>query len=148
MEVWQQAFAPQAGTPIHRHDCEEVFVVLAGSGTLRVRDAAGGDVRALRFSANSTLVVQPNFVHQARPLLLLRAPRACADVGSAQVVNTGDDLLQLTVVISRPPIQVFVYDSWETPDALATPRVPYLFDRECAASSRDTGHQLESSSEL
>ena len=70
VEVWQQAFAPQAGTPIHRHDCEEVFVVLAGSGTLRVRDAAGADVRALRFRANSTLVVQPNFVHQARFLVL------------------------------------------------------------------------------
>ena len=68
--------------------------------------------------------------------------------GSAQVVNTGDDLLQLTVIISRPPIQVFVYDSWETPDALATPRVPYLFDRECAVRDRDTGHERLGSSEL
>lgn len=32
IEVWQQAFAPGAGTPIHRHDCEEVFVVLSGNG--------------------------------------------------------------------------------------------------------------------
>jgi hypothetical protein len=125
-----------------------VFVVLAGSGTLRVRDAAGADMRALRFSANSTLVVQPNFVHQARPLLSLRALRACADAGSAQVMNTGDELLQLTVIISRPPIQVFVYDSWETPDALATPRVPYLFDRECATSNAASGHDRLSSSEL
>ena len=53
------------------------------------------------------------------------------------MVNTGDVLLQLTVIISRPPIQVFVYDSWETPDALATPRIPYLFDRECAAAQLD-----------
>jgi hypothetical protein len=49
-------------------------------------------------------------------------------------VNTGVELLQLTVVISRPPIRVFVYDSWETPDAQATPRIPYLFDRECLAA--------------
>jgi mannose-6-phosphate isomerase-like protein (cupin superfamily) len=73
VEVWQQAFAPQAGTPIHRHDCEEVFVVLAGSGTLRVRDAADAGFRALRFQANSTLVVQPNFVHQARTVSRLSA---------------------------------------------------------------------------
>jgi hypothetical protein len=43
---------------------------------------------------------------------------------------------------------VFVYDSWETPDALATPRVPYLFDRECAVRDRDTGHERLGSSEL
>ena len=55
---------------------------------------------------------------------------------SAQVVNTGDELLRLTVVISRPPIRVFVYDSWETPDAQATPRVPYLFDRECLTADK------------
>ena len=69
MEVWQQAFAPQAGTPIHRHDCEEVFIVLAGSGTLRVREGAGLDVRQVPFQANSTLVVQPNFVHQVRAVV-------------------------------------------------------------------------------
>jgi len=75
VEVWQQAFAPQAGTPIHRHDCEEVFVVLAGSGTLYVRDDGGGSgVRRLHFRANSTLVVQPNFVHQVR--------RSCALVAA------------------------------------------------------------------
>ena len=66
VEVWQQAFAPLAGTPIHRHDCEEVFIVLAGRGTLRVREGAGPDIRQLPFQANSTLVVQPNFVHQVR----------------------------------------------------------------------------------
>ena len=78
VEVWQQAFAPQAGTPIHRHDCEEVFIVLAGSGTLRVRDGAGLDVRQLPFRANSTLVVQPNFVHQVRAAALHRMLRALA----------------------------------------------------------------------
>ncbi|PPE01310.1 hypothetical protein GOBAR_AA35989 [Gossypium barbadense] len=34
VEVWLQTFAPGSRTPIHRHSCEEVFVVLKGSGTL------------------------------------------------------------------------------------------------------------------
>ena len=55
---------------------------------------------------------------------------------SPQIVNTGVELLQLTVVISRPPIRVFVYNSWETPDAQATPRIPYLFDRECLPADK------------
>ena len=55
---------------------------------------------------------------------------------SLQVVNTGAELLQLTVVISRPPIRVFVYDSWAMPDAQATPSIPYLFDRECLPTDR------------
>jgi mannose-6-phosphate isomerase-like protein (cupin superfamily) len=78
VEVWQQAFAPQAGTPIHRHDCEEVFIVLAGSGTLRVREGAGSEVRQLQFSANSTLVVQPNFVHQVCCCAALHACCLCS----------------------------------------------------------------------
>jgi mannose-6-phosphate isomerase-like protein (cupin superfamily) len=84
VEVWQQAFAPGAGTPIHRHACEEVFIVLAGRGTLFTRaddDDAGASSelhdavrpRALRFEANSTLVVPHDAVHQVR-VLCLHAP--------------------------------------------------------------------------
>jgi hypothetical protein len=58
---------------------------------------------------------------------------------SAQVMNTGDELLQLMVVISRPPIQVFVYESWEMPDAQAAARIPYLFDRECLVADTPLG---------
>ena len=68
------------------------------------------------------------------------------------MVNTGEELLQLTVIVSRPPIRVFVYDSWATPDAQAVARIPYLFDRECAAGSAaarlDTAAVQDSSSEL
>jgi mannose-6-phosphate isomerase-like protein (cupin superfamily) len=110
VEVWQQAFAPGAGTPIHRHACEEVFVVLGGSGTLYAR-GGDGEVTPLRFTANSTLVVPRDAVHQ--------------------VLNTGDTLLQLTVIISRPPIQVYVYESWRTPDTHAVLRAPYFWDEAC-----------------
>lgn len=30
LEVWVETIAPGAGTPVHRHDCEEVFVILTG----------------------------------------------------------------------------------------------------------------------
>lgn len=34
MEVWLQTMAPGASTLVHRHACEEVIVVLSGSGGL------------------------------------------------------------------------------------------------------------------
>jgi len=33
-EVWLQTFAPSVRTPIHRHACRGVFVVLKGKGVL------------------------------------------------------------------------------------------------------------------
>ncbi len=36
MEVWQQTIAAGAATPVHRHACEEVIVILSGSGTLMI----------------------------------------------------------------------------------------------------------------
>jgi hypothetical protein len=57
-------------------------------------------------------------------------------------VNTGDSLLQLTVVISRPPIRVYVYPSWSTPHAHATLRAPYFWDEACPAGV-DGGERLQ-----
>jgi oxalate decarboxylase/phosphoglucose isomerase-like protein (cupin superfamily) len=85
-------------------------VVLDGSGTLYAR-GGDGEVTPLQFSANSTLVVPRDTVHQ--------------------VLNTGSSLLQLTVIVSRPPIQVYVYESWRTPDTLAVLRAPYFWDEAC-----------------
>ena len=109
--------------------------MLAGSGTLRVRDEAGSGVRELRFRANSTLVVQPDYVHQARRGARIALLARLLTWQASQVVNTGEELLQLTVVISRPPIRVFVYDDWATPDAAAVARVPYQFDTDCGADA-------------
>ena len=102
VEVWQQAFAPGAATPIHRHPCEEVFVVLQGSGELRTRAGASP------FGSNTTLVVPANVIHQ--------------------LVNTGPVLLQVLVVISNPPIVVDVYSSWNTSRSRRV--FPYTFDTE------------------
>jgi hypothetical protein len=37
-ELLMQTLAPGVATPIHRHDCEEIFLVLRGEGTSRIRD--------------------------------------------------------------------------------------------------------------
>lgn len=115
VEVWQQAFAPGKGTPIHRHDCEEVFVVLAGNGTMYARRG----LQKMDFGANSTIYIPPNDVHQ--------------------IVNTGTELLQMIVTITRPPITVFIYDSWATPDGLARLVAPYFWDKTCPGEN--TGAQ-------
>eukprot|EP00850_Spirogloea_muscicola_P009009 SM000049S16780 [mRNA] locus=s49:652928:654670:- [translate_table: standard] len=93
VEIWLQAFSPgpSSATPIHRHDCEEVFVTMRGTGTLYMahgglQSPSPGKPAKYEIFANSTFTVPPNFVHQ--------------------VVNTGPELLQLLVIISRPPIRI------------------------------------------
>jgi quercetin dioxygenase-like cupin family protein len=58
MEVWMQTIAPGASTPVHCHACEEVIVILSGSGECSV---AG---KVTKFGPNSTLIIEPDIVHQ------------------------------------------------------------------------------------
>lgn len=80
LSVWKQRIAPRQATPPHRHDCEEVIVVLAGSGELHV------DGRTERFDADTTLVLLPNVTHQ--------------------ISNTGDTPLDIVAVLSATPVAV------------------------------------------
>ncbi|GBG63397.1 hypothetical protein CBR_g38020 [Chara braunii] len=117
IEVWMQTFAPGSGTPIHRHECEEVFIVTKGSGTLRLAQSPSdgetpGDVQAYAFHKNDTFVVPVDAVHQ--------------------ITNTdNEEDLQLLVIISRPPIKIFVYPSWDSPHAESQMIYPYTWDRYC-----------------
>lgn len=79
LEVWLETIAPGAATPVHTHDCEEVFVILSGSGHLSV---AG---REEDFGPDSTLIVRPNEVHQ--------------------ISNTGPGALRLIVVLGMSPVR-------------------------------------------
>jgi len=81
LSVWKQTIAPGLGTPPHRHDCEEVVVVLGGCGELRI----GG--RQLRFSAGSTLVLPAGKDHQ--------------------IVNTGAAPLEMVATFSATPVATF-----------------------------------------
>lgn len=68
IEVWLQTFAPGARTPIHRHSCEEIFVVLKGSGTLYLASDSHknypGSPQEFPVFENSTFFVPVNDAHQ------------------------------------------------------------------------------------
>jgi mannose-6-phosphate isomerase-like protein (cupin superfamily) len=77
LEVWLETIAPGAGTPVHRHACEEVLVILTGSGQATL----AGQVQD--FGPNHTLIVPPGVVHQ--------------------VVNTGEKDMHLVAVLGTAP---------------------------------------------
>jgi quercetin dioxygenase-like cupin family protein len=95
MEVWLQTIAPGAGTPVHCHACEEVILILSGSGTCTVE----GETFA--FGPNSTLVLEPDVVHQ--------------------IVNTSDEDMRLVAALGMAPVRVKTADGaalpvpWEAP---------------------------------
>ncbi|XP_059660538.1 auxin-binding protein T85 [Cornus florida] len=116
VEVWLQTFAPGSRTPIHRHSCEEVFIVLKGSGTLYIASDSHskhpGKIQELPIFPNSTFHIPVNDVHQ--------------------VWNTNEqEDLQVLVVISRPPVKVFVYEDWFMPHIAAKLKYPYYWDEQC-----------------
>ncbi len=60
LEVWQAGMAPGASTPLHRHDAEEIILVLRGQGEAH----AAGEVD--RFHAPCTLILPGNQLHQLK----------------------------------------------------------------------------------
>ncbi|MCO5559357.1 hypothetical protein L7F22_012956 [Adiantum nelumboides] len=122
VEVWLQTYAPGIGTPVHRHSCEEVFIVLKGKGSLFIEAEVGkkfpGEPSEFVISSNSTFTIPVNHVHQVKNTQL-------------------NEDLQLLVVISRPPIKVFVYKDWHTPHAAAVLKFPYPWDVECLENERN-----------
>jgi quercetin dioxygenase-like cupin family protein len=81
LSVWKQTIAAGQGTPPHRHDCEEVVVVLAGSGEL-----LAGDAR-MPFSAGATLLLPANEDHQ--------------------IVNSGAEPLTIVATFSATPVNTY-----------------------------------------
>lgn len=96
MEVWLQTIAPGAATPVHRHAAEEVILVLSGSGTCTVEGKTTG------FGPNSTLVLEPDVVHQ--------------------IVNTSDEPMRLVAALGAAPVRVKTAEGdplpvpWEAPE--------------------------------
>lgn len=95
MEVWLQTIAPGAATPVHRHACEEVILVLSGSGTCTVSG------RTFAFGPDSTLILEPDVVHQ--------------------IVNTSGEEMKLVAALGMAPVRVKTADGeplpvpWEAP---------------------------------
>lgn len=121
VDVWLQTFAPGTMTPIHRHNCEEVFVVLKGSGLLlRSRQlplseqdgTAPGEPEETTFRADSTFSIPPNQVHQIKN-------------------SFSDEDLQLYVFLSKPPADICMYRGWKHPHGKCARVFPYLWDQSC-----------------
>lgn len=86
-EVWMQTVEPGGETPVHYHDCEEVIVIIRGSGRLSI------DEKAIEFGPNSTLIIPPDIVHQ--------------------LVNSGTEDIFLIASFSSTPAKVFTPDGEE-----------------------------------
>lgn len=80
VEVWMQTIAPGAETPRHRHACEEVVVVLRGSGTCEI------DGAVLSFGPGSTLILPAGVPHQ--------------------IANTGADEMHVIAALGAAPVTV------------------------------------------
>ncbi|KAK9057294.1 hypothetical protein SSX86_022129 [Deinandra increscens subsp. villosa] len=103
-------------TPIHRHSCEEVFVVLKGNGTLYLalnsHSKSPGKLEEFSIFSNSTFYVPVKDVHQ--------------------LWNTNEEEdLQVLVIISRPPVKIFMYDDWSMPHTAAKLKFPFFWDEQC-----------------
>jgi mannose-6-phosphate isomerase-like protein (cupin superfamily) len=77
LEIWRHTLAPGAASPVHRHNCEEVVLILKGSGRVTI---AGQD---LDFGPDTTLIVPPGVDHQ--------------------LVNTGTEEMALMAVLGAAP---------------------------------------------
>ncbi|CAN6334216.1 unnamed protein product [Urochloa humidicola] len=121
VEVWLQTIVPGGGTPIHRHSCEEVFVVLKGKGTLLLGSSTlkyPGQPQEIPVFQNSTFSIPVNDPHQ--------------------VLNSDKhEDLQVLVIISRPPAKIFLYDDWSMPHTAAKLKFPFVWDEDCLPASKD-----------
>ncbi len=95
LEVWMQTMAPGAATPVHRHEGEEVILVLSGRGTCTI------DGKTSEFGPNSTLIIESDAVHQ--------------------IVNTSNEEMRLVAAFGTAPVRVRTADGdplpvpWEAP---------------------------------
>ncbi len=80
MEMWMQTIEAGAATPVHRHDCEEVIVVIRGQGVCKFGD------REEALGPETTLIVAPNEVHQ--------------------VCNTGGEDMFVVAALAMAPVRV------------------------------------------
>jgi len=89
IEVWRSTMDPGSQTPLHYHDCEEVVMILSGSGILEVEG------KQQPFKAGCTLLVPPKVVHQ--------------------IINSGSEPIQMFVGLSETPGRTYTPDGQHIP---------------------------------
>ncbi|KNA15405.1 hypothetical protein SOVF_096500 isoform B [Spinacia oleracea] len=138
IEIWLQTFSPGSHTPIHRHSCEEVFVVLKGTGTLYLASDSHrkypDNPKMYPVFANSTFIVPVNDAHQRKAKDLRRrlvgGLQEREEIGGVWNTDDSEDL-QMLVIVSRPPVKVFIYEDWSMPHTAARLKYPYYWDEQC-----------------
>ena len=120
----------RSSTPIHSHDCEELFIVTNTTGATDARiewrtpPAPGAEKgtfpvhesRAL--TMNDTFSIEPSVVHRIS-------------------VRRGE--ITVLVVLGRPPMDALIYGDWQQSGANAERSFPYLFDRQDAQRAGGDG---------
>jgi len=86
-EVWMQTVEPGGETPVHYHECEEVIVILKGSGRLSIEG------KVIEFGPKSTLIIPTDIVHQ--------------------LTNSGTEEIFLIASFSSTPAKAFTPDGEE-----------------------------------
>lgn len=84
IEVWDDLLYPGAATPLCRHDCEKVVLVLAGSGELEIEGETSS------FAAPCTLIVPRGRLNAIR--------------------NLGGRVMSLITVFGATPLSTFAAD--------------------------------------
>jgi quercetin dioxygenase-like cupin family protein len=115
LEMWYETVASGNGTPIHTHDCEEVFLVLSGSGGAMKIQALDGRVITQKLSAKSTITVLPNAKHQ--------------------LVNNGDDDVTFVVAFDNAPMRATAFPTWEAKQGKLMGPLPW--DAQCPSQNPD-----------
>lgn len=88
-EVWLQELSVGCATPVHRHDCDEVVVVLRG----RARITIEGETTDV--AAGASVVIPPNLVHD--------------------IVSVGDEPLEILATLAMAPVRVETADGAPIP---------------------------------
>lgn len=84
LSLWRQSIDAGGATPPHSHACEEVVMCVAGQGEVHI----AGEVH--RFGPQQTVVLPAHVLHQ--------------------IVNCGDEPLELTAVFGATPVPVQLPD--------------------------------------
>lgn len=126
LEMWFETVAPGHGTPIHKHDCEEIFLVLSGSGGTMRQLASDGRVIFQTLKPNSTVTVLPNARHQ--------------------FFNEGEDDVSFVVAFDNLPMRAVVYQSWKALDVQGKSMAPLPWDTHCPPGNPDARPLLKTRS--
>uniref|UniRef100_A0A453K1D1 Uncharacterized protein n=1 Tax=Aegilops tauschii subsp. strangulata TaxID=200361 RepID=A0A453K1D1_AEGTS len=58
--------------------------------------------------------------------------------GMKEVWNSDEhEDLQVLVIISRPPVKIFLYEDWSMPHTAAKLKFPFVWDEDCLDAPKD-----------